>query len=108
MLCFTHFLLSLHKNSTDMKHLDIKRALDIKGLTIKELAERLSVTYNGARLLVVNAQTLASLEKVASAIGIDITDLFFSDEENSNKEENKPISFSCPYCGKPLNLHINK
>ena len=41
MLCFTRFLLSLHKNSTDMKHLDIKRALNIKGLTIKELAERL-------------------------------------------------------------------
>lgn len=31
-----------------MKHLDIKRALDTKGLTIKELAGRLGVTYNGA------------------------------------------------------------
>lgn len=91
-----------------MKHLDIKQALDIKGLTIKELAERLDITYNGARLLVVNAQTLASLEKVASAIGVDITDLFFSDEENNNKVESTSMSFCCPHCGKPIALHVDK
>lgn len=91
-----------------MKHLDIKQALDLKGLTIKELAERLDITYNGARLLVVNAQTLASLEKVALAIGVDITDLFFSDKEDNNKIENDSMIFYCPHCGKSITLHIDK
>lgn len=90
-----------------MKHLDIKRALDTKGLTIKELSERLSITYNGARLLVTSAQTLASLEKVASAIGIDITDLFF-DESEDNKQEYKSVSFVCPHCGKSITLNVGK
>lgn len=87
-----------------MKHLDIKQALDIKGLTIKELAERLDITYNGARLLVVNAQTLASLEKVASAIGVDITDLFFSDEGDEGEQQGTTLV--CPHCGKPIELEI--
>ena len=91
-----------------MKHIDIKRALDEHGLTIKELSERLGCTYNGARLLVTGAQTLASLEKIASAINIDLTDLFYDDSEDNNNQEHKPLSLTCPHCGKPITLHIDK
>lgn len=91
-----------------MKRPDIKQALDYKGITITELAKRLNVTYNGARQLVTGAQTLASLEKVASAIGVDITDLFFEDCANLEEQGSNPAEIICPYCGKPISLHIEK
>ena len=90
-----------------MKHLDIKRALDEKGLSIKDLSQRLGCTYNGARLLVTSAQTLASITKVAEALGCDITDLFYNDSEETTKVDYAPLSVVCPHCGMPISLHVS-
>lgn len=90
-----------------MKQLDIKRALSERGLSIKDLSLRLGVTYNGARLLVTNAQTLASITKIAEALGCDITDLFYDDSKDTTEVDYASLSVVCPHCGMPISLHVS-
>lgn len=87
--------------------LDIKRAIKANGLEVKEVARRMGITptalaqhingktYKGCR--VPANPSVDVLQRIADAIGCDISDLF-------TRTTDTP--FVCPHCGKPLHIDI--
>ena len=74
------------------------RVLEIckqKGLTQKELANKLRMLPEALSQTVNGNPTKKMLEKIASALGVDITDLF---------EQPKKEYFHCPECGARIEL----
>ena len=72
-----------------MKHLDIKRALADHNMTQVQLGEKLNVQPQSLTSVIKGNPTVKKLEGIASAIGCDITDLFYPDpaEESSEMKE---------------------
>lgn len=87
--------------------LDIKAAIKANGLEVQEVARRMGITptalaqhingksYKGSR--VPPNPSVDVLQRIADAIGCDITDLFSTRPQ---------ASFVCPHCGKPLHIDI--
>lgn len=71
-----------------MKHLDIKRALADHNITQVQLGEKLGLSPQSLTSVIKGNPTVKKLEDIATAIGCDITDLFYSDpmEEAEEKE----------------------
>lgn len=71
-----------------MKHLDIKRALADHNITQVQLGEKLGLSPQSLTSVIKGNPTVKKLEDIATAIGCDITDLFYPDpaEEASAKE----------------------
>ena len=100
-----------------MKKLDIKRALADHNMTQVQLGEKLNVFPQSLTSVIKGNPTVKKLEDIAVAIGCDITDLFYSETEdtaeelpaNDNKAEpiqevelENPIIQTetfCPHCG---------
>lgn len=74
-----------------MKYLDIKRALADHNMTQVQLGERLNVQPQSLTSVIKGNPTVKKLEGIASAIGCDITDLFYPDptEEAEEAERKK-------------------
>lgn len=106
-----------------MKHLDIKRALAEHGITLVKLGEKLNVFSQSLTSVIKGNPTVKKLEEVATAIGCDITDLFYSSEDSSTTSDsssqdnnylptvkqpdvNSVIETTtfCPHCGKKVRL----
>lgn len=79
--------------------LRIKELLKEKGIMHKELAEKLGVTDIALRASLKGNPTIGTLEKVANAIGCNISELF----EQPKKDG---VSLTCPHCGKEINIKI--
>lgn len=76
----------------------IKELCKEKGITQKNLAERLGVTdISLNKTLRGEYPQLQTLEKIATALGVEIVDLF---------ESKKTSSLKCPNCGVDLNVKI--
>ena len=74
---------------------NIKRILDEKGITQRELAERLGIHHVSLGTMLRKGNfRIETLEKFASAIGCDVADFF-----------SRP-KFICPHCGKELQVTI--
>lgn len=71
-----------------MKHLDIKRALADHNITQVQLGEKLGLSPQSLTSVIKGNPTVKKLEDIATAIGCDITDLFYPDpaEEAADKE----------------------
>ena len=71
-----------------MKHLDIKRALADHNITQVQLGEKLGLSPQSLTSVIKGNPTVKKLEDIATAIGCDITDLFYPDptEEAEKKE----------------------
>lgn len=71
-----------------MKHLDIKRALADHNITQVQLGEKLGLSPQSLTSVIKGNPTVKKLEDIATAIGCDITDLFYPDptEEAEAKE----------------------
>lgn len=80
--------------------LNIKNAIKKQGLTSKELAERLGVSKVTLSYQINGNPTLETLEKIASALGVDIVELFDS-------PENKSTTIVCPQCGANLRINVD-
>ena len=107
-----------------MKKLDIKRALADHNMTQVQLGEKLNVFPQSLTSVIKGNPTVKKLEDIAVAIGCDITDLFYSETEdtaeelpaNDNKAEpiqevelEKPIIQTetfCPHCGKRVKVGV--
>lgn len=70
-----------------------------KGMTQKELAERIGVTSVSLNITLGGSPSLQTLEKVANALDVDIVDLF------PPKRSNIII---CPDCGAKLKIVITE
>ena len=83
--------------------LDIKRAAKLRGISVKELADKLHVASPTLSQHINGNPSVKVLQGIASAMGCNITDLFFAEEG----EETPSAKLVCPHCGKPLNIHID-
>ena len=79
----------------------VKEVLKEKGVTSKELAERLGMTETGLSIAIGDKGNppLKRLHEIADALGVSITELF-----------DKPAAgnFTCPNCGASLRLTAEK
>ena len=74
--------------------LRIKEICKEKGVSITDLATKIKIHQESlSRIIAKNSTSTANLEKIASALGVPISNLF--DEPKSN-------AFQCPKCGTEL------
>lgn len=79
----------------------IKEVLKEKGVTAKELAERLNITQASMSTAINGNPTVETLERIASALGVSVGELFERPADES------PTGV-CPHCGKPIRIHFDK
>lgn len=83
----------------------VKELLKIKGITQKEFAEKLGMTPIGLSQILSGKPSYTTLEKIASALDVDVWELLISPEDiikkySSGKDE---VNIqTCPHCGKPI------
>lgn len=61
-------------------HLDLRRAFKENGLTFKEVARRMGLSSSNISQYVAGNPTVSRLQDIADAVGVDIRDLFFTDD----------------------------
>lgn len=71
-----------------------KELLKEKGITQKELAARLGISAPALSIMINNNPTLQTLEKVATAIGVQVCDLF----------NHSSSTITCPHCGGEIEI----
>lgn len=79
--------------------LRIKDVLKEKRVTVVSLAGMIGITQPNMSNIVNGKSTpsLETLEKIANALGIDITELF-------ERPKSDTVSLTCPHCGKSITL----
>ena len=80
--------------------LNIKKAIKEKGLTSIEVAKRMDITKVGLSQHINGNPSVDTLERIAKAIGVDISELFDNVNESSD--------LVCPNCGKPIKINLEK
>ena len=81
--------------------LRIKTLMKERGLTAKELAQKVGITAPTLSIQIQNDSKprLDSLEKIAEALGVPVYDLF-------EKPQSLNGTVTCPHCGKPIELCV--
>lgn len=89
--------------------LRIKEILKERNLTQQQLADMLGITRSAITQQLSGKPSLATLEKIAEALGVEMWELFKSKSEivEEIKEETKN-TIPCPYCGKPIDVSLLK
>lgn len=82
----------------------IKEVIKEKGYTQKEFAEKLGMSTVGLAQIVAGKPSYTTLEKIAAALGVEIWELLVSKDEIVGKKDG--LSFTCPHCGKDINLKV--
>ena len=83
--------------------LRVKEICKEKGLLFKDLADKIGISDVGLRKQVQGNPSYSTMEKIASALGVEVWELLISKEEITNKGG---TSLTCPHCGKPITLKI--
>lgn len=73
--------------------LNIKEAIKRNGLEVKEVAKRMGISPVGLSQHINGNPSVNVLEKIASAIGCDIADLF-----DKPQNEHMILKVTCPHC----------
>ena len=84
----------------------IKEIIKEKGLTQKEFADKLGMTTVGLAQILAGKPSYTTLEKIASALDVEIWELLVSREEVIGKEEAKSPTIVCPNCGKEITIKV--
>ena len=79
--------------------LNIKKAIKEHGLEVREVAKRMEITPTGLSQHINGNPSVEVLERIATAIGCDITELFEQPEKDG-------LSLTCPHCGKEINIKV--
>ena len=87
-----------------MKYLDIKRALSDHNITQVQLGEKLGLSPQSLTSVIKGNPTVKKLEDIATAIGCDITDLFYPDP--TEEEEKKEVPAGTENGGETLDTTI--
>ena len=75
---------------------NIKRVIDERGMTQRELAEKLGIHHVSLNAMLRNDNfKVETLEKFADAIGCEVADFF-----------SRP-KFVCPHCGEQIHITIS-
>lgn len=84
----------------------IKELIKEKGFTQKEFADKLGMTTVGLSQILSGKPSYTTLEKIASALGVEIWELLVSKEEIIGKQETKSPTIICPNCGKEITIKV--
>jgi len=79
--------------------LRIKEVIKEQGLTITELAEQMGINRVNLSNMVNGNPTVETLNKIADALGVPVTELFEQPKKDST-------SITCPNCGKNINIKV--
>lgn len=79
--------------------MDIKRVIKAKGLTVKEVAERMGIAREGLSNHLNGNPSVQVLERIAAAIGCDVRDFFEGSSDNT---------VICPNCGAVLEVRAKE
>ena len=77
----------------------IKEICKEKGILIKDLAQMLGITDVGLRQSLNGNPTIGTLEKIATALGVEVVELFRPSDGSK---------IICPHCGKPIVVKLEK
>ena len=80
-------------------NLRVKEICKEKGITIQELADNMEMKRESLSRSINGNPTLETLEKIASALGVNISELF-------DQPKNNTAGITCPHCGKNINIKI--
>lgn len=81
--------------------LKIKEVIKEKNFTVVALASAIGITQPNMSNIVNGKSTpsLETLEKIATALGVHITELF-------DQPKNNTTGITCPHCGKNINIKV--
>lgn len=79
--------------------LNIKKAIKVHGLEVREVAKRMGITPTGLSQHINGNPSVEVLERIANAIDCDISELF----EQPKKDT---LTINCPKCGKSINIKV--
>lgn len=77
--------------------LRIKEIIKEKGTSVQEVAKKMGIQPPSLSRAINGNTTVEMLEKIADAIGCEVSDFF---------ERKEPNNFKCPNCGYDLNVKI--
>lgn len=80
-------------------NLRVKEICKEKGITIQELADNMEMKRESLSRAINGNPTLETLEKIATALGVNITELF-------DQPKNNTTGITCSHCGKNINIKI--
>jgi transcriptional regulator with XRE-family HTH domain len=79
--------------------MNIKKKIQQNGMTLAMVAEKIGIKAPTLSTIInSNNPKFESLQKIADAIGISVSELV------SDSEENKSATIQCPHCGKPITI----
>ena len=84
-----------------MSELRIKQICKQRGITQKQLANTIGISAVGLAKALAGNTTIGTLEKIASALGVSVAELFEAPAADS-------AVITCPHCGKPITLQVEK
>ncbi len=80
-----------------MSDFRIKEICKAKGITQKELADRIGISRVGLAKALAGNTTIGTLDKIASALGVPVAELFEAPAAGA-------AVITCPHCGQPITL----
>lgn len=84
----------------------IKELIKEKGFTQKEFAEKLGMTTVGLSQILAGKPSYTTMEKIASALGVEIWELLVSRDEIIG-EYHSGNTIICPRCGEKIPVEVN-
>lgn len=85
--------------------LRIKEILKERNITQQQLADMLGITRSAITQQLAGKPSLATLERIAEALGVEMWELFASKEDVMKQNKN---TIPCPYCGKDIDVSLLK
>lgn len=84
-----------------MSDFRIKEICKAKGITQKELAEKIGISAVGLAKALAGNTTIGTLDKIASTLGVSVAELFEAPAQDA-------ATITCPHCGQPITLRVEK
>lgn len=84
----------------------IKELIKEKGFTQKEFADKLGMTTVGLAQILAGKPSYTTLEKIASALDVEVWELLVSREEVIGKQKPHSPTIICPNCGKEITIKV--
>ena len=83
----------------------VKAILKDKQMTLNDLAQKLGVSRQALYLQINNNPRISTLQRIADALGVPVSQLFDQKPQPTNADNNTTIT--CPHCGEKLVINLS-